>query len=63
MNIFKDRFIRLEVFILISIIAIIIASGILYIFEKKQDKLDSDFEKSRVDIQNFINSATSTTNK
>lgn len=63
MNIFKDRFIKPGVFILISIIAIIIASGILYMFDKKQDKMDADFEKSRASIQNFVNSVTTTTNK
>ncbi|HNV97117.1 MAG TPA: hypothetical protein PKL13_02245 [bacterium] len=63
MNIFKDRFIDSRVFILISIIAIIIASGILYMFDKKQDKIDADFEKSRAGIKNFVNSATTTINK
>jgi hypothetical protein len=57
MNIFKERFISGRVFILIVIIAIIIASGIFYMFDRKQDKKDSDFEKSRAGIQQMINSS------
>lgn len=56
MNIFKERFINARVFILIVITAIIIASGILYMANKRQDKKDAEFEKSREGIQQMIKS-------
>lgn len=32
-------------------------------FDKKQDKIDADFERSLTSIQNCVNFATTTTNK
>ena len=52
--IFKKEFISKRIFILIWIIAIIIGSGVYYMYDKKQDKLDAEFEKSRAGIQGMI---------
>ena len=55
MNIFKTEIISRRVFILIVIIAIIIGTGVYYLYDKKQDRLDKDFEKSREGIEQMIN--------